>query len=76
MKSRDQHIICTKLINQGTFQKDDQAAHRRVRLSKTYRCLARISSDQGPFLSAIKQSGQISYIKNRDPSHKWLYRPH
>ena len=36
--------------NQGTLQRGDQTAHRRVRL----KFLARISSNQGPFLGAIK----------------------
>ena len=61
---RDQNEIkgstrfCTKSSNQGMFQIGDQAAHRRVRVSKTYihKVFARILSDQGPFLSAIKQS--------------------
>ena len=63
MKSRDQHAFALNHAikesrNQGMFQIGDQAAHRRIRVSKTYihKVFARISSDQGPFLSAIKQS--------------------
>ena len=36
MKSRNQHVICTKSSDQGTFQIGDQATYRTVRLSKTY----------------------------------------
>ena len=51
----------TKSSDQGAFQRGDQAAYRRVRLRKHIfiRFLARISSDQGPSLSAIKRSRQI-----------------
>ena len=55
-------LICTKSSDQGLLQRGDQAACKRVRLSRT-----RISSDQGPFLSAIKQSRWIPPIKNLDP---------
>ena len=35
MESRDQHGNCTESSNQGMLQRGDQAACRRVRLSKT-----------------------------------------
>ena len=46
-------VIGTKSSDQGLLQRDDQAACRRVK--QTFiRLSARISSNKGPFLSAIK----------------------
>ena len=64
--------FCAKSSNQGTFQRGDQAVHRRVRLRKTYiyrvscwnikQSRTKQSSDQGKFL----------WIKNLDHVRKWL----
>ena len=59
MESRDQHGNCTESSDQGMLRRGDQACScRRLRLSKTHlvRLSARISSDQRPFLNAIKRS--------------------
>ena len=64
MKSRDRRANFTKSSDQGLVQRGDQAACIRVSLSRTsiYKAFARISSDQGPFLSAIKAKFRQSKI--------------
>ena len=57
--------FCTKSSDQGTFQRGNQTIYLRVRLSKTYILwfLARISSDQGHFLSP--QGIKTSFHKSK-----------